>query len=75
MDQSDSAYHQIRRRNRNALSEQSASHFTKPFRTRMIEIQHAYVLQQICYLLEQWSRIIDMVGACIKLSDNNSRNE
>jgi hypothetical protein len=41
----------------------------------MIEIQYPHVLQQIRNFLEQRSRIMDMIGPGVKLSENNSGDE
>ena len=75
VNQRDGADHQVRRRNGDAFAKQSAAHLTKSCCTGMIKIQHAHVVQQISDFLEQRCRIINVVGAGIKLRQNDGRNK
>ena len=87
VNQRDGADHQVRRRNGEAFAKLGfgsepayhrrvlAAHLTKSCCTGMIKIQHAHVVQQISDFLEQRCRIINVVGAGIKLRQNDGRNK
>src|SRR5882724_10670319 len=73
--QSDGGDHHIRCRNGNSLLKQAATHLAKLLRTRMVEIQHLNIAEQVGDLLEQRPGIADVVSPGIEFSQNNGGNE
>ena len=48
---------------------------SKLLRTLLVEWQNLDIVEHFGDLLEQGSRVIDMVGSCVQFSENNRRNE